>query len=151
MKKILLTWMMLTSAFALHAEDNHLYIQPNAGEKLSWSVPSLQKMTFQDGNIVLTQKDGTVAYAPIATVKRMYVSTPSADNIESTDATLFYSWNGDKLQVNVQPGTPINVYNVAGSVVLHGIYSGDVVDFQGVDKGLYIVNVGGRTFKIVKK
>ena len=81
----------------------------------------------------------------------MYVSTPSADNIESTDATLFYSWNGDKLQVNVQPGTPINVYNVAGAVVLHGIYSGDVVDFQGVDRGLYIVNVGGRTFKIVKK
>lgn len=151
MKKILFTWMMLSSAFALQAEDNHLYIQPNAGEKLSWSVPSLQKMTFQDGNIVLTKKNGTVAYAFIATVKRMYIATPSAESIESMDATLFYSWNGDKLQINVQPGTPVNVYNVAGAVVLRENYSGDAVDFQGVDRGLYIVNVGGQTFKIVKK
>ena len=151
MKKILLTWMMLASAFALHAEDNHLYIQPTTGEKISWSVPSLQKMAFQDGNIVLTKKDGTVAYASIATVKRMYISTPSANNIESTSTTLFYSWNGDKLQINAQPGTPINVYNVAGAVVLREHYSGDAVDFQGVDRGLYIVNVGGQTFKIVKK
>lgn len=151
MKKILLTWMMLASAFALQAKDNHLYIQPNAGEKLSWSVPSLQKMTFQDGNIVLTKKDGTVAYASIATVKRMYIATPSTESIESMDTTPFYSWNGDKLQINVQPGTPITVYNVAGAVVLCENYSGDAVDFQGVGRGLYIVNVGGQTFKIVKK
>ncbi|MBR3896884.1 MAG: T9SS type A sorting domain-containing protein [Bacteroidaceae bacterium] len=151
MKKILLTWMMLASAFALQAEDNHLYIQPNAGEKLSWSVPSLQKMTFQDGSIVLTKKDGTIAYASIATVKRMYISTPSAENIEGMDVDLIYSWNGDKLQINVQPGTPITVYNVAGAVVLRENCSGDAVDFQGVGRGLYIVNVGGQTFKIVKK
>lgn len=151
MKKILLTWMMLASAFALQAEDNHLYIQPNAGEKLSWSVPSLQKMTFQDGSIVLTKKDGTIAYASIATVKRMYISTPSAENIEGMDVDLIYSWNGDKLQIDVQPGTPITVYNVAGAVVLRENCSGDAVDFQSVGRGLYIVNVGGQTFKIVKK
>ena len=94
MKKILLTWMMLASAFALQAEDNHLYIQPNAGEKLSWSVPSLQKMTFQDGSIVLTKKDGTIAYASIATVKRMYISTPSAENIEGMDRRTRIKSNG---------------------------------------------------------
>ena len=137
MKKILLTWMMLASVFALHAEDNQLYIQPTAGEKLSWSVPSLQKMTFQNGNIVLTQKDGTVAYAPIATVKRMYISTPSAENIEGMDVDLIYSWNGDKLQINVQPGTPVKVYNVAGILVLRENYSGDALDFQGVDRGFF--------------
>lgn len=151
MKKILLTWMMLASVFALHAEDNQLYIQPTAGEKLSWSVPSLQKMTFQNGNIVLTQKDGTVAYAPIATVKRMYISSPSAEHIVGMDAELFYSWNGDKLQINVKQGTPVKVYNVAGILVLRENYSGDALDFQGVDRGLYIVNVGGQTIKIVKK
>lgn len=151
MKKILLTWMMLASAFALQAEDNHLYIQPNAGENLSWSVPSLQKMTFQDGNIVLTKKDGTVAYTPITTVRRMYITTPSAESIELIDAALMYSWKGDKLQINVQAGTPVNIYNVAGAVVLRENYSGDAVDFQGIDRGLYIVNVDGQTFKIVKK
>ena len=151
MKKILLTWMMLASAFALQAEDNHLYIQPNAGENLSWSVPSLQKMTFQDGNIVLTKKDGTVAYTPITTVRRMYITTPSAESIELIDAALMYSWKGDKLQINVQAGTPVNIYNVAGAVVLRENYSGDAVDFQGIDRGLYIVNVGGQTIKIVKK
>ena len=151
MKKILLTWMMLASAFALQAKDNHLYIQPNAGEKLSWSVPSLQKMTFQDGNIVLTKKDGTVAYTPITTVRRMYITTPSAESIELIDAALMYSWKGDKLQINVQAGTPVNIYNVAGAVVLRENYSGDAVDFQGIDRGLYIVNVDGQTFKIVKK
>ena len=81
----------------------------------------------------------------------MYITTPSAESIELIDAALMYSWKGDKLQINVQAGTPVNIYNVAGAVVLRENYSGDAVDFQGIDRGLYIVNVDGQTFKIVKK
>ena len=151
MKKILLTGMMFASFAAMQAEDNHLYIYSNAGEKLSWSVPSLQKMTFQDGNIVLTKKDGKVAYTPISTVNRMYVSTPSSEKIEKVGEDLKYSWDGERLQLDARPGTPITVYNVTGTVVLRETFSGDALNLHSLDKGVYIVNVGGQTFKIVKK
>ncbi len=153
MKKILLFSMILASVnTALLAEDNHLYIQPNAGETLDWSVPTLQKMTFQDGQVVLTKKDGTTAYAPISTVKRMYISTPSAQGMEQiADKTPLLQWNGDMLHLSAQPGTLVVVYNVAGAVVKREKLTDNGIDFQGLGKGLYIVNVGGQVLKTIKK
>lgn len=152
MKKILLlTVALLTAHVVVKAEDNHLYIQPNAGETLSWSVPSLQKMTFQDGNIVLTKKDGAVTYTPISSVGRMFIATPSAQGIEQVPQGALYAWKGDRLQINAQPGTSVKVYNVAGALVIDECLSGNPIAFQALPKGLYIVNVGGQIFKTIKK
>ena len=151
MKKILLTWMMLASAFALQAEDNHLYIQPNAGENLSWSVPSLQKMTFQNGNLVLTMKNGTSSYTPIMSIERIYIGTPSEiQGIEEVDNAPLYSWDGETLILNAQSGAQVRVYNVAGAVVKQERLTGNSINLRGLAKGLYVVNVDGHIFKTIK-
>ena len=151
MKKILLTGMMLTSAFALHAEDNHLYIQPNAGEKLSWSVPSLQKMTFQNGNVVVTLKNGTSTYTPISSVSRMYICTPSVNGIESVEGDGQCTWDGERLHVNAPAGSAVKVYSVNGVLVSQTRLTDTSVDLQGLNRGMYVVNVGGQVVKIMKK
>lgn len=152
MKKILTSVMLLMIACAnVKAEDNHLYIQPNAGETLDWSIPTLQKMTFQNGNVVLTMKDGTSTYAPISSIKRMYICVPSANSITSVDGKSQCVWDGVRLQVDARPGASVAVYSVNGTSVMHTRLVDTTVDLQGLNRGMYIVNVDGQVFKIIKK
>ena len=152
MKKILLLSMMLASVNTLLlAEDNHLYIQPNAGETLSWSVSTLQKMAFQDGQVVLTKKDGMVTYTPISSVKRMYISTSSAEGIGEVKSMLPCTWEGGFLRIQAAEGTSVTVYNVAGTPVVRQMLENSLIDLRNQPAGLYIVNVGGKVFKTIKK
>lgn len=151
-KKLLLSMMLVTtSCMVAKAEDNHLYIQPNTGTTNEWSIPSLQKMTFQDGNVVLTSRNGTTAYTPISSIKRMFITTPSAHHIDVAETVSPYTWQGDLLYINAPQGTSVRVYNVAGTLVIQQSLEGNTIDFQGFPKGLYMVNVGGKVFKTVKK
>jgi hypothetical protein len=152
MKKILLSLFVLAAAnVCAQDEDNNLYIEPNAGETANWTVASLQKMTFVNGNVVLTLKDGTSTYTPISSIKRMYICTPSANGISSAEEDVQCEWDGDILQVKAQAGTPVRVYSVNGSLVVNTRLADTSVNLRGLSKGMYIVSVGGQNFKIFKK
>ena len=151
-KNVLLWVSMAVYSVGAMAEDNHLYIQPGAGETLSWSVPSLQKMTFQNGNLVLTMKNGTSSYTPIMSIERIYIGTPSEiQGIEEVDNAPLYSWDGETLILNAQSGAQVRVYNVAGAVVKQERLTGNSINLPGLAKGLYVVNVDGHIFKTIKK
>ena len=136
---------------AAMAEDNHLYIEPNAGETLEWGVPTLQKMTFQNGNVILTMKDGTSTYTPISSIKRMYICTPSANSISSVEENSQCTWDGERLHINAQQGAPVNVFSVNGTLVRHIRLTDTSIDLQNFGRGVYIVNVDGQNYKIIKK
>lgn len=143
--------MLATFSVATKAEDNHLYIEPNAGETLDWSVPALQKMTFQNGNVVLTMKDGTSTYTPISSIKRMYICTPSANGIDAVESNAQCTWDGERLHVSAKQGAPVRVFSVNGTLVRSARLTDTSIDLQGLSRGLYIVNADGQTFKILKK
>ena len=152
MKKIFLTLIAMVAAnISTQAEDNHLYIEPNAGETIDWSVPSLQNITFQNGNVVLNMKDGTSTYTPISSIKRMYICTPSANSISTVEGDASCTWDGEVLHVNAQSGTPVKVYSVNGASVMNTRLSETSVNLRGLNKGLYIVSINGQNFKILKK
>ena len=136
---------------AAMAEDNHLYIEPNAGETLEWGVPTLQKMTFQNGNVILTMKDGTSTYTPISSIKRMDICTPSANSISSVEENSQCTWDGERLHINAQQGAPVNVFSVNGTLVRHIRLTDTSIDLQNLSRGVYIVNVDGKNYKIIKK
>ena len=150
MKKLMFSLMMLVAANAL-AEDNYLYIQSSTGETVDWSVPSLQKMTFQNGNVVITKKDGTSTYTPISFISRMYISTPSANGIESVGNNGQCTWDGERLHVNAPAGSAVKVYSVNGVLVSQTLLTDTSVNLQGLNRGMYVVNVGGHVVKIMKK
>lgn len=150
MKKLMFSLMMLVAANAL-AEDNYLYIQSSTGETVDWSVPSLQKMTFQNGNVVITKKDGTSTYTPISSISRMYISTPSANGIESVGNNGQCTWDGERLHVNAPVGSAVKVYSVNGVLVSQTRLTDTSVNLQGLNRGMYVVNVGGHVVKIMKK
>ena len=150
-KLLLLATMLLASNIVVLAEDYHLYMYSNNGETQDWSIPTLQKMTFENGNVVLTTKIGTSVYTPISSIAKLYINTPSAHGIETTNKNIMFYWEGELLKVDVQPGSQVSVYNAAGVVVKHERLDGNVIDLQGCAKGLYVVNVDGQIFKTIKK
>ncbi|MBQ8806965.1 MAG: T9SS type A sorting domain-containing protein [Bacteroidaceae bacterium] len=150
MKKLMFSLMMLVAVNVM-AEDNHLYIQSSTGETLDWSVPSLQKMTFQNGNVVVTMKNGTSTYTPISSVSRMYICTPSVNGIESVEGDVQCTWDGERLHVNAPAGSAVKVYSVNGVLVSQTRLTDTSVDLQGLNRGMYVVNVGGQVVKIMKK
>lgn len=125
---------MLCAATA-HADDLSLYIEPNAGETTSHEVATLQKMTFESGNVVLTAKDGTTTTTAISDIKRMYFdATTTAINGLLGNAT-----------------TPYAIHSANGIRVASGTAASMAdIDTSTLAPGLYIVSIKDKNFKIVK-
>lgn len=153
MKRPLLSMAVsLLVSITVQAEDNYLYIQPNAGETANWSIPSLQKMSFNEGHVVLTTKAGTSASTPISSIDRIYIATPSSQRIEEcTKGGLTYRWDGKVLQADAHPGTLVEVFNISGTIVVKQPLTGNSVDLHHLSKGIYIVRIDGQAFRIIKK
>lgn len=138
------------SAATAKADNVSLYLEPNSGNTTSWTVESLQKMTFENGNVVLTLKSGATSSAAISTVKRLYFSTESS-GVESIEADSSIAWDGGVISVQTQGAAPYTVCGVNGAVVARGTVSGEgKIDLNSAESGIYIVSISGKTFKILK-
>ncbi len=135
----------------VNAQDNELYIEPVSGDLVKWEVASLQKMVFQNGNIVLTMKDGTSTYTPISSVSRMYFRK-SATGIDAVVGGMKeYVWDGSVLRVDGCQGGQVKVYAVNGVLVMQSVVDNDgAVNLSELQSGMYIVNVNGVNLKIAK-
>ncbi len=153
MKKILIMCLALVSVCnSVSANDKNLYITPNSGEVVVWKVAALQKMMFQNGNMILVMKDGTSSYTPIASVQKMNIRTEDETNsIDGVSTERELSWDGTVLHVcGTQMGV-VSVYGINGTLVMQSAVAVDgSVNLGGLQSGVYIVNVGGAKVKIVK-
>lgn len=135
MKTTILTLLALLGVTTASADDLSLYLEPTAGETTSYAVNTLQKMTFENGNVVLTKKDGTAITAVISMLRRMYFDeTATAINtlLDATPATYtVYNMNG----ITVGQGKATTVADI---------------DMTTLKQGIYIVNIKNNNFKIVK-
>lgn len=70
MKKLIIMSLALIMSMAMFADDYTLYIAAEAttNHKLS----TIQKLTFENGNVVVNLKDGTKESTAISTVSRMF-------------------------------------------------------------------------------
>ena len=70
MKKTFLLLLALVLTTAAFADDYDLYVE--ASTTTSYPLKTVQKITFENGNVVVNKKDGTKAEASISSVSRMY-------------------------------------------------------------------------------
>ena len=105
--------------------------QTSSGETTTLSVTGL-KITFSDGNIVATNKDGASYTASIETLAKMYFSA-TATGIDAVSETMVA--DGD-------------IYNVQGIRVGRTDEMGEV---RGLPEGVYVVKQNGKTRKVLVK
>lgn len=128
MKKILSLSIIASFCLTAMADDFSLYYDANEGQTNNRmeSVANMQKITFENGNIVITRKDGTTASTPIASVKRIFFSTDEAVGIEAPAKVI--AENED-------------VYDLTGRKIKN-------VSINNLPKGIYIVD--GKKIQITK-
>lgn len=136
MRKYLLFLLALLGTATASADDLSLYIEPTSGETTSHEVATLQKMTFESGNVVLTRKDGTTVTTAIADIARLYFSqTATAINAA----------------IGTQPA-PYTIHSLNGIAVAQGTAATAAdIDTSRLPGGIYIVSIHNQNFKILKR
>jgi hypothetical protein len=128
MKRIFTLTAALMLGIAAFADDFNLYYDSNDGAtntKIE-TVNNLQKITFENGNIVATRKDGTTTSLAISVVRRLFFSTEETVAIEDVKEETItnkkgevYDLTGRKLDINLnQSKLPRGLYIVDGKKVL---------------------------------
>ena len=114
MKKLISLIALLTVAVATYADDYTLYIVANS--TTNYTLNKVQKLTFENGNVVVNLKDGTRQSTPISTVSRMYFDIAAAfasedvnhdGAIDTQDVLAIYEF-----MQNYSEGTTIGVEDV---------------------------------------
>lgn len=115
--------MALALAINAKAEDYTLYYDLSSGatNNLVDEVDNLQRITFENGNIVITAKDGTKTTLTLSSVSRLFFSSTSSD---------IHQIQEDAVDNNSKEG----VYDLTGRKL--NVYT----DTDKLERGIYIIN-----------
>ena len=144
----LLAALLLLACTSMLADNfKYLTISYNGSEE-NISLPIVQKITFQNGYVVVTTTEGENSY-PISVMERI-TFTESADAIKALPEQaedLTYE-NGT---LAIKGNGLMRVYNTSGALVsIANIKEGANISLDGLPTGVYIVRMGDKAIKIKK-
>ena len=140
MKRILLLIIATASLFVAKAQSfDYLTVRTIEGSEQSFALDQL-KLTFADGKVVATSKGETTTF-DFASLDFMFFTTePTA--IESASNSAFaVSIVGGNLQTNAPAGSTIHVFTPDGKRVGQ----------SSLNRGVYLVQINGRTYKTIAR
>lgn len=144
----LLAALLLLACTSMLADNfKYLTISYNGTEQ-NISLPIVQKITFQDGYVVVTTTEGENSY-PISVMERI-TFTESADAIKALpeQAEDMTYENGT---LAIKGNGLMRVYNTSGALVsIANIKEGANISLDGLPTGVYIVRMGDKAIKIKK-
>ena len=148
MKKIILSGLVALFAHSAWADDyNYLTVAYNSVEQ-SIALGTVQKITFEDGNCVVSTTDGKFTY-PLSQMEKMkFTVDPTAIKL-LPEASKNVSFANGLLTLGRQ-GT-LRIYNSGGALVrLAEVKKNGTADLRSLPQGLYIITLGDETIKIKK-
>ena len=140
MKRILLLIIATASLFVAKAQSfDYLTVRTLEGSEQSFALDQL-KLTFADGKVVATSKGETTTF-DFASLDFMFFTTePTA--IESASGEAFsVSIIGGNLQTNAPTDCDIRIYTPDGKRVGQ----------SSLNRGVYLVQINGRTYKTIAR
>ena len=147
MKKLLVAILLMASTTMWADKYNFLTVS-STGENYI-SLPTIQKITFSDGNCVVTTTNGDYTY-PLSEIKKMYFSVDDPTAIEALpqEAENLKYKNG---KLKVEGDGMLRIYNANGALVqLANVKKGASINLSNLKPGMYIVNMGDKTIKLTK-
>lgn len=149
MKKLILILLTLLSTISLFADNKSLIITFNDGTTQAFALAELPDILMENDKMIINAGNTTIEY-DLYKVKTFTFGIPSGiDNTTIQDVLK----NGNKLYI---PGTnnKIRIFSIDGkSVRLPNKLTAEanVLDLAPLPKGVYIINVNGKSVKIIKK
>lgn len=150
MKKLrtLLATLLLTMGILSALADNYKYLtitQDNSDTSIN--VTSIDKITFDESNMVIHLTDGNTQTLPLSNLQRMFFSNTSGI-MSVTQSRMHFS--GGILQADITAGERIEIFDMRGQMVFSANKSGSF-DLTTLTKGVYIVKLGSETRKVINK
>ena len=131
----------------------YLTIDQTSGET-SFAVSNINKITFNENNMVLHLTDGKQATLPLSQLSKLFFSDKDATGIASIGIEQSsISIQEGVLRVKADRGATVAIYDAGGRAV-RMVQAGDKeteVNLSGMVKGVYIVKVGNQTKKVMNK
>jgi len=163
MKKKFLLFTLLLSALSMKA----IWVAPNwtvfvtedgAYEGYSYAeyfeMEGFQKITFSDGNMIITHGYYGKKTFALANILQMYYDEGGAYNVKQESVTDFFVWSPmtQELSVRCAAGTPIKIYSADGRLALTSIQTVTQAPLKlsSLPKGIYIAEAKGKTIKILR-
>ncbi len=149
MKKLILVLLTLLSTISLSADNKSLIITFNDGTTQVFALAELPDILMENDKMIINAGNNTIEY-DLYKVKTFTFGIPSGiDNTTIQDVLM----NGNKLYI---PGTnnKIRIFSIDGTPVkLPNIQTvnANVLDLDPLPKSVYIINVNGKSVKIIKK
>ena len=144
-KNILAALLLMVSTNMM--ADKYLTIT-YSGTEQNIALPIVQKITFEEGYVVVTTTEGTHSY-PISILDKMtFTESATAikalpeqeENLTYKDGTLAIKGDG-----------MLRVYNTSGALVsIANVKEGANISLEGLPSGVYVVRMGDKAIKVRK-
>ena len=148
MKKYFLLAVMMMACTTMWADKyNYLTVSVSGDEYIS--LPTIQKITFANGNCVVTTTSGEYTY-PLSEIKKMYFSVEDPTAIEALpQEAKNMQYKDGKLKV--EGDGMLRIYGANGALVqMANVKKGANINLSNLKPGLYIVNMGDKSIKLTK-
>lgn len=137
------------SSLSVVADDyNFLTVAYNSVEK-SISLPTVQKLTFDESNVIVWTTEGQVTF-PLSEMEKMtFTADPTAIEALPEQAKGIQYENGT---LSVAKAGTLRIYKANGALVsiMQVEKGGTSLNLNNLESGLYIINQGKKTIKLVK-
>ena len=157
MKTTLQTLLLSCFCLATMAEENktHLIVWAKDGTKVAYALAEQPKITFTETDLVITSNGVEVNYTLENMARFTYESNDNTaiTNLQTDESP--FKLNGESLLFpSLKANTTVSIYSLDGTLVFkktirqNGEYA---LPLSNLIAGVYMVNVNGLTYKIMKK
>ena len=127
----------------------YITIENKDGEKTSFALNGSPKVTFTAEAIVLSVDDKEVQY-PLTDYLKFYYTEDDETAIRTIGST--YDFETDGVTAKTSPGTKAFIYNVDGTLIAEtSADSEGKVTLPATGRGIYVIRIGNKTLKYIKK
>lgn len=152
MKKIL-TMLLLFSA-SLPGMAQHMLIEKHNNNNEVIELENLKEITFSGITVNIEQKDGTKSSNTMSAISSISFGDYTAiEQVKPNRGELVTYVTADEIAINGKVGDAIIIFNVVGTQILSAHLDAECgkISIANLPKGIYIIKVGNRTAKIVKR
>lgn len=153
----LLVFILLLSPLSMaiaEDADSKLVVWKSDGSKVTYTLSEQPKTTFTSEGVVITTSTVSVAYPLAQIVKYTYEGITSGIESVKNDGGELVSQDGYNFRFsNLKEDTLVQIYSVNGSLISTYKSEGKQITISLGDhaNGVYIIKVGGTSYKVIKR
>lgn len=153
MRKTFCVLFLLSIIWLGHAQTDVEIQFFNSGTQ-TFTVSDAGKIYFDNGYMLIDEGNGIPYSFPIPDIKKvMFDHITSVEILETSDIRIYPNPVTNYLRISSEHNTdiPYQIYALDGRLVLAGTaHSEESISMNNLSKGLYLLKIDGKTFKISK-